>query len=91
VDLEHTIALDGDDSNRGVLAIQNPDSPLAWSWLTETLYILTDSLLHPSTDMEVIATLANANNAPAIVRALVHRGVNSSVVSRCWVRDRTGQ
>ena len=69
VDLTNTLHLSGADANRGELVIQQPDSPLAWSWLTNTLYILNDPVLHPSAEMQVIATLSNADDAPAIVYA----------------------
>lgn len=70
VDLETVIELDpGSKPNRGQLAVRNPASPLAWSWLTDTLYVLTDPTLRPSPGMEVVATLSNAGDAPAIVRA----------------------
>ena len=70
VDLDTPIELDaGSVPNTGQMAIQMPNSPLAWSWLTDTLYVLTDPVLHPSPDMEVVATLANAGDVPAIVRA----------------------
>lgn len=74
VDLASFIQLSGADPNRGELAIQQPDSPLAWSWLTNTLYILNDPILQPSGSMQVIATLANANDAPAIIDALIGAG-----------------
>jgi len=70
VDLDTIVELDaGSEPNRGLMAIQMPDSPLSWSWLTETLYILTDPVLHPTPEMEVVATLSNAGDTPAVVRA----------------------
>ena len=70
VDLDTIIELDaGSEPNRGLMAVQISDSPLSWSWLTETLYILTDPTLHPSPEMEVVATLSNAGDTPAVVRA----------------------
>ena len=72
VDLDATIELDaGSEPNRGRMDVQMPDSPLAWSWLTDTLYILSDPVLHPTPEMDVVATLTNALqiDAPAIVRA----------------------
>ncbi|MEA3341494.1 MAG: hypothetical protein U9R15_16140, partial [Chloroflexota bacterium] len=77
VDLETIIELDAEaEPNTGRMEIQMADSPLAWSWLTDTLYILTDPVLHPGEGMDVIATLANASlgeglptDPPAIIRA----------------------
>jgi hypothetical protein len=74
VDTSATVEPAGSDPNRGELAIQQPESPLAWSWLTDTLYVLTDPLLHPTPDMEVVATFTNAGDAPAIVRVDVGEG-----------------
>jgi len=74
VDLQVVVEPTGADPNAGVLQVHLPDSPLAWSWLTDTLYILTDPLLHPTPEMEVVAMLANAGDAPAVVRAPVGQG-----------------
>lgn len=75
VDLETPIELDaGFKPNRGQMEVQLPDSPLAWSWLTDTLYILTDPILHPDGDMEVVATLDNAGDVPAILHAKAGKG-----------------
>lgn len=83
VDLTNTLQLSGADQNRGELVIQQPASPLAWSWLTNTLYILNDPVLHPSGQMQVIATLSNAADAPAIVYAPLSpsgRGAGGEVI-----------
>lgn len=76
VDLDTSIVLDpGADPNQGLLAVQSPDSPLATSWLTDSLYILGgDPWLHPDGSMEVVATLSNGGDAPAVVRAPYGRG-----------------
>jgi hypothetical protein len=74
VDPSATVELTGSDPNRGQLAVQQPNSPLSWSWLTDTLYVLTDPILHPTSEMEIVATFANGANAPAVVRADVGEG-----------------
>ncbi len=76
VDVDQPIELPTDTPNRGVLEITDPDSPLTYSWLTDTLYILTDPTLHPAPEHEVIATLSNAEpvDTPALVRAEVDAG-----------------
>jgi hypothetical protein len=65
------------DPNRGVLDVLLPNSPLAHSWLTSSLYILSDPILYPSEETEVIATISNADTydpPPAIMRAGVEAG-----------------
>lgn len=73
VDPFMTLALpDPEDQrlNRGQLALVMPESPLAYAWLTETLYLLDDPLLYPTEGLEVIARFTNADvwEAPAVVR-----------------------
>lgn len=79
VDLDNLITLASPDDfeNRGRMTIQQPTSPLAFSWLTDTLYILTDPTLHPSGDMEIVATLNNTaggSEPAAVLRAPAGRG-----------------
>ena len=74
VDVHTPLRFASDDLSQGQLAIQRPDSPLAWSWITPTLYVLTEPTLHVTDTLEVVATFANANDAPAIVCAPVGQG-----------------
>jgi hypothetical protein len=77
VDLDNPVRLPSSDPNRGLLDVLVPDSPLAYSWLTHTLYLLTDPTLHPGEDHQVIATISNAEGydpPPALVRADVGAG-----------------
>ena len=76
VDAQAVIALRDEDafSNRGVLDIVQPDSPLAYSWLTDTLYLLDDPVLQADADgvVEVVAVVTNTATAeppPAVIRA----------------------
>ncbi len=60
--------------NRGELDLLLPDSPLAYNWLTDTLYILDDPFVYVDeySDIEVIAELTNADSwepIPALFRA----------------------
>jgi hypothetical protein len=62
-----------DVANRGVMQVTQPASPLAYGWLTDTLYILDDPILWPDEggELKVIAELTNAdwaNPVPAVVR-----------------------
>ncbi len=76
VDPYETISLlpPDDFANRGQLHLLQPESPLAPSWLTDTLYILDDPLIWPDEGgaIEVIAELANADywggTVPAVIR-----------------------
>jgi len=72
VNLDAPIQLLGDDTfaNQGWLDIVQPESPMAWSWLTSSLYILDDPTLVPGEIMEVIAELSNAEGGavPAVIR-----------------------
>ncbi len=79
VDLSTSVVLVDEDEveNRGRMDIRQADSPLAYSWLTDTLYALGDPLLHPTEDMDVVAVFVNAvvgGEPPAIVRAPAGRG-----------------
>ncbi len=67
-----TVALTPPDDldNRGRLQIVDTTSPLAWSWVTNTLYILDDPVLSPLPGIKVIATLINTT-APAPIPAVV--------------------
>ncbi len=64
----------------GQLTVQQPDSPLTWSWITPTLYVLTEPTLHAADPMDVIATFADANDAPAIVRVPVGEGAGQVIL-----------
>ncbi|MGD9100441.1 MAG: hypothetical protein PVF45_08170, partial [Anaerolineae bacterium] len=77
VDMYNPIQMPPDSPNRGLLDVLVPGSPLAYSWLTNTLYILTDPTLYPGEEHEVIANVSNAEGfdpPPAIVRADVDAG-----------------
>ncbi len=79
VDLDNPVTLVDEDEveNKGVMDIRHSGSPLTYSWLTDTLYVLGDPILHPSEGMEVVAVFVNAvvgGEPPAIVRAPVGRG-----------------
>ncbi len=52
-----------DALNRGVLDIRNAESPLSWSWLTSTLYILDDPVVYLDSD-HVVAELGNLETMP---------------------------
>ena len=80
VNFDVPIPLAGDDAfaNQGWLNVVQPESPMAWSWLTNSLYILDDPVLHlPPTGggieggIEVIAELGNTEGGPlpAVIRA----------------------
>ena len=60
-------------NNRGQLEILQSDSPLAWSWLTHSLYILNDPVLHfdESATVDIVAQITNATGGPypAVFRA----------------------
>ncbi|MBN2007467.1 MAG: hypothetical protein JXA21_29245 [Anaerolineae bacterium] len=72
VDLDTPLQLSGADvqTNRGTLTVLQSDSPLAWSWLTGSLYILDDPVLWADDGVEVIAELSNAVGGPypAVIR-----------------------
>ncbi|MEJ5309103.1 MAG: hypothetical protein WHX52_04985 [Anaerolineae bacterium] len=78
VNLDAPIQLRTEDAfaNQGRLTVLQPDSPLAWSWLTDSLYILDDPTLLSGGALEVIAELNNAEGGavPAIVRAFYGLG-----------------
>ncbi len=73
VNLDAPLQLVGADAfaNQGWLDIVQPESPMAWSWLTSSLYILDDPTLVPRGEIEVIAELSNAEGGavPAVIRA----------------------
>ncbi len=63
--------------NRGRLRIEQADSPMAYSWVTTTLYVLDDPLFYPDESTEVIATFVNTRDGtalPAIIRQPYGRG-----------------
>lgn len=76
VDPTARVRLEAPDAtaNRGRMEIAIPLSqrrPLAYSWLTDTLYILDDPIIHPNETTEVVAQLVNVEDresAPAVVR-----------------------
>ena len=75
VDTYSTIPLVGDDqlTNRGVIEIVDPTSPLVASLITDELYILDDPILYldENNQIEVIAQLTNADwteVVPAVIR-----------------------
>ncbi len=78
VDLDYRIRLMSPDdiANQGRLQVLLPDSPLAYGWLTDSLYILDDPTLWPDETTEIIAEIVNAEegNAPAIIRRPVGAG-----------------
>lgn len=80
VNLDAPIQLLGGDAfaNQGWLDIVQPESPMAWSWLTDSLYILDDPVLQlppagggTEGGVEVIAELSNVEYGavPAVIRA----------------------
>ncbi|MBN1877926.1 MAG: hypothetical protein JXA33_27140 [Anaerolineae bacterium] len=85
VDAEARITLVTEDliANRGRLEILQPDSPLAWSWLVDTLYILDAPVLWPDEggQIEVIAELTNAEDGtyPAVIRYPVQNGTGQVI------------
>lgn len=72
VNLDTPLQLSGEDAqtNLGRLTVLQPDSPLAWSWLTDSLYILDDPVLWADDGVEVVAELTNAEGGPypAVIR-----------------------
>ncbi len=95
VDLDAPIQLLAEDAfaNQGWLTVLQPDSPLAWSWLTSSLYILDDPTLIPNEGVEVIAELSNAEGGavPAIVRAAYGAGQVIGVVGHPTDASRRAQ
>ncbi|MBN1934173.1 MAG: hypothetical protein JW934_05895 [Anaerolineae bacterium] len=79
-----------DWDSRGRMQIADPTSPLAWSWVTDTIYILDDPVLQlppagggTEGGIEVIAVLTNATAPepiPAVVRVQVKAGQVLGVV-----------
>jgi hypothetical protein len=65
----------GGSRDDGALAILNPASPLAFSLLTDTLYLLTDPAYNAGA-LEVVAEYTNltGSNRPAILTGEVGRG-----------------
>lgn len=79
VNLDAPVPLLPEDAlvNRGRLRLRQPDSPLAYSWLTDTLYVLDDPLIVPEEPMEVVAEFANLDTEdvyPALIRYPVGTG-----------------
>lgn len=69
VDMAQTITLTSTATpNNGHLTVSDPTSPLAFSWLTDTLYLLSDPTYHPDAALTTVALLDNLNGAaqPAI-------------------------
>jgi len=66
----------GEPPNAGRLDLLDPTSPLALSWLTDTLYLLTDPVYHPPETMTVVAEYRNLEGGPqpAILTAEVGQG-----------------
>ncbi|MFP4345743.1 MAG: hypothetical protein ACLFU8_13700 [Anaerolineales bacterium] len=84
---DETLELEPPDdfANRGRLHVLLPDSPLALSWLTDTLYILDDPVLRPGEGEEVtvVAELTNVEDygsAPALFHASYGTGAVVGVV-----------
>ncbi|MBN1991096.1 MAG: hypothetical protein JW953_00215 [Anaerolineae bacterium] len=76
VDLSATLVLTtGAEFNAGQLAVLNPASPLTFSWLTGSLYLLTDPVYQPGS-LEVVAEYSNLDgpNQPAILTGAVGKG-----------------
>ncbi|HQH37382.1 MAG TPA: hypothetical protein PLH19_02455 [Anaerolineae bacterium] len=87
VDLDTPIQLYAEDAfaNQGRLTVVQPASPLAWSWLTTSLYILDDPVLRLSPTGGGIDVIAELNNAvggavPAIIRVACGAGQVIGVV-----------
>ena len=88
VALEQPLVVVGEEyaNNQGVLEVLQPASPLAYSWLGESLYILNDPYLYPDETITVIANLTNVDTgegigtAPAIIHRPVGRGQVIGVV-----------
>ncbi len=66
----------GGAPNTGVLTATNPLSPLALSWLTDTLYLLDDPVLRPGPELETVAAYTNLTepDQPAVVTGAVGSG-----------------
>ncbi len=69
-DMSLTLFPEDRTNNRGHLEILQSDSPLAWSWLTQSLYILDDPVLWADEGVEVIADITNVYGGPypAVIR-----------------------
>ncbi len=83
-------------ANRGRLSVVMPGSPLAYGWLTDSLYILDDPLIYPDDlgEMEVVAELTNVENAdvvPAVFRYPYAAGQIVGVVGHPTDPARRGQ
>ncbi len=77
VNLSATLTLAAEASpNLGTLAVLAGESPLTFSWLTSTLYVLDDPLVHASPALPVVAEFTNlaGPNQPAILSGPVGRG-----------------
>ena len=96
VDLDNPIQLPPEDSilDHGELAVRMPDSPLAYSWLTHSLYIANDPLIVPGETLDVIADLTNTADGmpvPAIVRVPVGDGQVIGIVGHPTKANRREQ
>ncbi|NTV99700.1 MAG: hypothetical protein HGA19_00165 [Oscillochloris sp.] len=62
--------------NTGMLRIQDSSSPLSFSWITNTLYLLNDPPLSATDGLTTVATLSNLDSteAPAILSGQVGAG-----------------
>jgi len=75
------------------LDVALPDHPLALSWLTDTLYILSDPYLTADADLPAVATFADGSwpGAPAILSGLVEQGRVTLVAGHPTDRHRREQ
>ncbi len=66
----------GTEANAGEVTILDPASPLTFSWLTNTLYLLTDPVYEPDDSFTIVAEYTNlaGNNQPAILTRDVDKG-----------------
>ncbi|NJO05972.1 MAG: hypothetical protein HC876_10875 [Chloroflexaceae bacterium] len=77
VDLANPLQLaPGEPFNTGKLAVLDPNSPLTFSWLDDTLYILNDPSYYVNEDLDTVAEFTNldGSNQPAIVTGRVGDG-----------------
>ncbi len=78
VDLTAPLELAPDEPlNTGTLRVLDATAPLAYTWLTDTLYLLTSPTYRPSAGLQTIAdytNLADGEPAPAIVSGQVGLG-----------------
>ena len=66
----------GETPNAGQLSVLDHASPLSFSWLTDTLYLLTDPTLNAGGSLTAVAEYSNlaGDNQPAILTAEVGEG-----------------